>query len=68
MKELQKIINNKVQQMVNENVIQEAIEESIEGALKEAIHSQLSRYGNLTNTDRKSVVRRFTTEPERYSI
>lgn len=55
MKELQEIINNKVQQMVNENVIQEAIEKNIEKAIQEAIAQQFASYGNLTKQIKKGL-------------
>ena len=48
MKELQQIVNDKIQSMISEGVIQEAIESNIESAVTKAIAKQFECYGALT--------------------
>ena len=48
MKEIQEIINNKVQSMINDGSIQKSIEESIAKSIQTAIKSQFDSWGSIT--------------------
>lgn len=55
MKEIQNIVNNKVQAMVDSGQIQKAVEDGVEKAILNAINKQFDSYGNITKQIEESL-------------
>ena len=55
MKDLQKIINNKVQEMIDDNSIQKAVEDGVQNAIHKAISNQFESYGSVTRALEKAI-------------
>ena len=55
MKDLQQIVNDKVQSMIDENVIQKAIEDGVQSAITTAIENQFRSYGAITKQIEKAI-------------
>jgi len=55
MREMQEIINNKIEAMSAEGVIQQTIEKAVEEAVKEAITANFKSYGSITKQIEKAI-------------